>query len=120
MNGKSSSSSAPLISATEWQVDDSARTWLEHHGHADRLGEHALHVADEKWRTYRATWAPRPATAWAADWRAWITREHTPAPGRLNLYALPGGTPASTGGMTRSEEHMAALLAALDEPNGEE
>ncbi|MFD9193027.1 helix-turn-helix domain-containing protein [Streptomyces phaeochromogenes] len=120
VNGKSSSSSAPLISATEWQIDDDARAWLQHHGHLDRLGEHALHTADEKWRTYRAPWAPRTAAAWAADWRTWIAREHTPTPGRPNLYALPGGTPAPTTGMTRSEAHMAALLAALDEPTGTE
>ncbi|WP_405526468.1 helix-turn-helix domain-containing protein [Streptomyces canus] len=120
VNGKSSSSSAPLISATEWQIDDDARAWLQHHGHLDRLGEHALHAADEKWRTYRATWAPRTAAAWATDWRAWIAREHTPAPGRPNLFALPGGTPTPTNGMTRTEAHMAALLAALDEPTGTE
>ncbi|MEW2299206.1 helix-turn-helix domain-containing protein [Streptomyces sp. NPDC006655] len=121
VNGKSSSRSAPLISATEWQIDDDAHTWLQLHGHLDRLSEQALHAADEKWRTYRATWAPRPAAAWAADWRAWITREHTPAPDRPNLYALPGGTPSPpTPGMTRSEAHMAALLAALDNRTGTE
>ncbi|UUU32256.1 helix-turn-helix domain-containing protein [Streptomyces sp. CA-210063] len=120
VNGKSSSSSAPLISATEWHIDDDTRSWLQHHGHLDRLGEHALYAADEKWRTYRAPWAPRTAAAWAADWRAWIAREHTPTPGRPNLYALPGGTPSAATGMTRSEAHMAALLAALDEPTGTE
>ncbi|MFF0793888.1 helix-turn-helix domain-containing protein [Streptomyces spiralis] len=121
VNGKSSSSSAPLISATEWQMDDDAHAWLQQHGHLDRLGEQALRAADEKWRAYRATWAPRTAAAWAADWRAWIAREHTPTPGRPNLYALPGGTPSPpTPGMTRSEAHMAALLAALDEPTGTE
>ncbi|GAB2804054.1 DNA-binding protein [Streptomyces chlorus] len=120
VNGKSSSSSVPLISATEWQIDDGARAWLQRHGHLDRLGEHALHAADEKWRTYRASWAPRTAAAWAADWRAWIAREHAPTPGSPNLYALPGGAPASATGMTRSEAHMAALLAALDEPTGTE
>ncbi|MCZ4506766.1 helix-turn-helix domain-containing protein [Streptomyces sp. ActVer] len=121
VNGKSSSS-APLISATEWQIDDNARAWLQHDGHLDRLGEHALHAADAKWRTYRSSWDPRTADAWAADWRAWIAREHTPTPGRPSLYALPGGTPTptSTNGMTRSEAHMAALLAALDEPTGTE
>ncbi|MGW2570251.1 helix-turn-helix domain-containing protein [Streptomyces sp. NPDC001537] len=120
VNGKSSSSSAPLISATKWEIDDDARAWLQQNGHLDRLGEHALHAADEKWRTYRATWAPRTAAAWAADWRAWIAREHTPTPGRPNLYAVPGGPPTPTTGMTRSEAHMAALLAALDEPTGTE
>ncbi|MFI1768878.1 helix-turn-helix domain-containing protein [Streptomyces sp. NPDC020800] len=116
VNGKTSSSSAPLISATDWQIDDDARVWLQHHGHLDRLGELAMRAADEKWRAYRATWAPRTAAAWATDWRAWIAREHTPTPGRPNLYALPGGAPTSPTGMTRSEAHMAALLAALDEP----
>jgi len=120
VNGKSSSSSAPLISATKWHIDDDARAWLQHHGHLDRLGEHALHTADEKWRTYRAPWAPRTAAAWATDWRAWIARERTPTPGRPNLYALPGGTPIAATGMTRSEAHMAALLAAVDEPTGTE
>ncbi|MFF8021357.1 helix-turn-helix domain-containing protein [Streptomyces sp. NPDC007896] len=119
VNGKSSSS-VPLIPAAEWRIDDGARAWLRHHGHLDRLGEHALHAADEKWRSYRAMSPPRPATAWAADWRAWIAREHTPAPGRPNLYALPGGTSAPQVGMTRAEAHMAALLAALDEPTGTE
>ncbi|MBT2420742.1 helix-turn-helix domain-containing protein [Streptomyces sp. ISL-22] len=118
VNGSNSSSSAPLIPATDWQIDDDARAWLQDQGHLDRLGEHALHTADEKWRTYRATWAPRTAAAWAADWRSWIAREHTPTPGRPNLYALPGGTPAPPPGLTRSEAHMAALLAALDEPTG--
>ncbi|MQY36020.1 hypothetical protein SRB17_40160 [Streptomyces sp. RB17] len=121
MNGsKSSSTSAPLIAATEWRIDDDARAWLQHHGHLDRLGERALQAADEKWRSYRAAWAPRTAAAWAADWRAWIARERTPAPGRPNLYALPGGTPTPTAGMTRAEAHTAALLAALDEPTGTE
>ncbi|MFF0091524.1 helix-turn-helix domain-containing protein [Streptomyces canus] len=120
VNGKSSSSSAPLISAIDWQIDDDARAWLKHHGHLDRLGEGVLHAADEKWRSYRAPWAPRTAASWATDWRAWIAREHTPTPGRPNLYALPGGTPTAAPGMTRSEAHMAALLAALDEPTGTE
>ncbi|MDX2685122.1 helix-turn-helix domain-containing protein [Streptomyces scabiei] len=123
VNGKSSSSSAPLISALEWQIDDDARAWLQRHGHLDRLGEHALHSADEKWRAYRTPWAPRTSAAWATDWRAWIAREHTPAPGRPTLYALPGGTHGThttATGMTRSEAHMAALLAALDEPTGTE
>jgi hypothetical protein len=33
---------------------------------------------------------------------------------------LPGGTPTAATGMTRSEAHMAALLAALDDPTGTE
>ncbi|EST29213.1 DNA-binding protein [Streptomyces roseochromogenus] len=120
VNGSNSSSSTPLIPATDWRIDDDARAWLQHHGHLDRLGEHALRAADEKWRTYRATWAPRTAAAWGADWRAWIARERTPTAGRPNLYALPGGTPAPPPGMTRADAHMAALLAALDEPTGTE
>ncbi|MER7177970.1 helix-turn-helix domain-containing protein [Streptomyces hyaluromycini] len=120
VNGSKSSSSAPLITADQWQIDDAARAWLQHHGHLDRLGEQALRSAHEKWQTYRATYPPRTAAAWAADWRTWIAREHTPSPGRPHLYALPGGTPAPPSGMTRSEAHMAALLAALDEPTGTE
>lgn len=119
VNGKSSSS-ASLISAVEWRIDDGTRAWLQQHGHLDRLGEHALQAADEKWRSYRAAWAPRSAVAWAADWRAWIARERSTDAGRPNLYALPGGTPAPTAGMTRAEAHTAALLAALDEPTGTE
>lgn len=115
VNGKSSSS-VPLISATDWRIDDDTRAWMEHQGHLARLGEHALRAADEKWRSYRAAWAPRSAAAWGADWRAWIAREHTPTPGRPNLYALPGGNPVLGGGMTRAEAHTAALLAALEEP----
>ncbi|MFJ9567744.1 helix-turn-helix domain-containing protein [Streptomyces fuscichromogenes] len=117
VNGKSSSS-APLITADQWQIDDDARAWLQHHGHLDRLGEPALQAAHEKWRTYRATYPPRTAAAWAADWRTWIAREHTPTPGRPHLYALPG--PTAPPGMTRSEAHMAALLAALDNQTGTE
>ncbi|MFG3010090.1 helix-turn-helix domain-containing protein [Streptomyces cinerochromogenes] len=119
VNGKSSSS-AQLIAATEWQIDDDARAWLQDHGHVDRLDAHALQTADEKWRSYRAAWAPRTAAAWAADWRAWIAREHTPTPGRPNLYALPGSSPTPATGMTRAEAHTAALLSALDEPTGTE
>ncbi|GAA3900034.1 DNA-binding protein [Streptomyces lacrimifluminis] len=115
VNGKSSSS-APLISADQWQIDEDARAWLQHHGHLDRLGEQALQTADEKWRVYRAAWPPRTEAAWAADWRSWITREHTSTPDRPNLYALPSGTATRAPAMTRSEQHMAALLAALDEP----
>lgn len=58
------------------------------------------------------------ADAWAADWRSWVAREH--APGRPNLYAVPGKRPAAPSGMTRAEAHTAALLAALDEPTGTE
>ncbi|MCM2420285.1 helix-turn-helix domain-containing protein [Streptomyces sp. RKAG293] len=117
VNGKSSST-AP---AAEWQVDDDALAWAEQHGHLDRLGEDGLDAADGKWRAYRAAAAPRTAAGWAADWRAWIARERTPATGRPNLYALPGGAPAPAAGMTRAEQHTAALLAALaDDPTGTE
>lgn len=122
VNGKSSSS-APLIAAEQWEIDEGARVWLQREGHLDRLGERALSSAHEKWRAYRAAYPPRTAGAWAADWRSWIAREHTPAPGRPNLYAVPGESAAASAPpsrMTRSEAHMAALLAALDEPTGTE
>lgn len=119
VNGKSSSS-APLITADQWEIDDGTRTWLRHDGHLARLGEHGLRAADEKWRSYRATWGPRPAAAWGADWRTWIVREHAPAPELPYLRALPGGATPLDGGMTRAEAHTAALLAALDEPTGME
>ncbi|MEU3064947.1 helix-turn-helix domain-containing protein [Streptomyces subrutilus] len=115
MNG-SKSSSSPLIPASQWHIDDATQTWLRQQGHLDRLGEQALRAADEKWRNYRAVWGPRTAAAWSADWREWITREHTPAPGRPHLRSLPGG--ASTGpatGRTRAEQHTSALLDALTE-----
>ncbi|MFE7424987.1 helix-turn-helix domain-containing protein [Streptomyces sp. NPDC057545] len=119
VNGKSSSTASP-IPAAQWEIDDATRAWLRDHGHLARLGEHGLRVADEKWRSYRATETPRSAAAWGADWRTWIARERTPTPERPNLYALPGGTSAPQAGMTRAEAHMAALLAALDEPTGQE
>lgn len=113
-----SSSTGPAI---EWQVDEQALAWAQQQGHLDRLGEQGLRAADEKWRVYRAAAAPRTAAAWGADWRAWVARERTPAPGRPNLYALPGGaTPPAAAGMTRADAHTAALLAALDEPTGTE
>ncbi|MGY3843959.1 helix-turn-helix domain-containing protein [Streptomyces hydrogenans] len=118
-NGKSSSS-ASLITAAQWEIDDATRVWLRHQGHLARVGEHGLRAADEKWRSYRATWGPRPAAAWGADWRAWIARERTPTPERPHLRALPGGSAPLAGGMTRAEAHTAALLAALDEPTGME
>ncbi|MFF2787514.1 helix-turn-helix domain-containing protein [Streptomyces sp. NPDC058049] len=119
VNGKSSSS-APVITAARWEIDDDTHAWLRQHGHLDRLGEHGLRAADDKWRSYRATWAPRPAVAWAGDWRAWVVREHSPTPQRPYLRALPGGAAPLPGGMTRAEAHTAALLAALDEPIGME
>ncbi|AKN73682.1 DNA-binding protein [Streptomyces sp. PBH53] len=114
LNRKGSSSGAAVTSAADWQVDPASHTWARQQGHLDRLSEDGLRAADAKWRAHRARHAPRPAEAWAADWRAWVAREH--APSRPNLYALPGGGAAPAGGMTRSEAHTAALLAALNEP----
>ncbi|MET9105037.1 helix-turn-helix domain-containing protein [Streptomyces zhihengii] len=109
---------AAVIPATEWQVDPATHTWTRQQGHLDRLGEQGVHAADAKWRAHRADFKPRPAAAWAADWRSWIAREH--APSHPNLFAVPGGASAAPGGMTRAEAHTAALLAALDEPTGTE
>lgn len=113
-----SSGGAAVLSAAKWQVDSATHTWARQQGHLDRLGEQGLQTADAKWRAYRADFKPRPAEAWAADWRSWIAREH--APSRPNLYAVPGKNTAVPGGMTRTEAHSAALLAALDEPTGTE
>ncbi|MFI0108042.1 helix-turn-helix domain-containing protein [Streptomyces parvus] len=114
LNRRYSSSGAAVTSAAEWQVDPATHTWIRQQGHLDRLGEQGLQVADAKWRAHRADFPPRPADAWAADWKSWVAREH--APGRPNLHAAPGRNSASPGGMTRAEAHTAALLAALDEP----
>lgn len=116
----SSSSAAGLTSAAGWQVDDASLSWAQQQGHLARLGEQGLQAADAKWRHHRAAWSARSAAAWAADWQSWVAREHSPTPQRPNLYALPGGSPAPQVGMTRSEAHMAALLAAVDEPTGTE
>ncbi|MEU3299788.1 helix-turn-helix domain-containing protein [Streptomyces sp. NPDC006678] len=118
VNRRYSSSGAAVTSASEWQVDPDTHTWTRQQGHLDRLGEEGLAAADAKWRVHRADFKPRSAGAWAADWRSWVAREH--APGRPNLYALPGNGPAKPGGMTRADAHTAALLAALDEPTGTE
>ncbi|MFE9308167.1 helix-turn-helix domain-containing protein [Streptomyces sp. NPDC006706] len=118
VNRKGSSSGAALTSASEWQVDPATEAWAHQQGHLARLGEDGLRAADAKWRAHRADWKPRSASAWAADWRSWIAREH--APGRPNLYALPGSGPALASGMTRAEAHTAALAAALDELTGTE
>ncbi|MFJ3785682.1 helix-turn-helix domain-containing protein [Streptomyces sp. NPDC090093] len=118
VNGQSSSSTPP-VPAAQWEIDEGTRNWLRAEGHHVRLGEQALRAADEKWRAYRAASAPRSEAAWAADWRAWITRERPPAPGHRALYALPGGATASPA-RTRSQVHSAALLAALEEPTGTE
>ncbi|MEU6192388.1 helix-turn-helix domain-containing protein [Streptomyces sp. NPDC047061] len=116
----SSNGAAGLTSAADWQVDDACLSWAQQQGHLARLGEHGLQASDAKWRHHRADRSPRSAAAWAADWRSWIAREHSPTPQRPNLYALPGGTPPPQTGMTRTEAHMAALLAAVDEPTGTE
>ncbi|MFD1829844.1 helix-turn-helix domain-containing protein [Streptomyces desertarenae] len=115
----SSRGGAAVTSARDWRIDPATQTWARRQGHLDRLGEDGLAAADAKWRAHRADRGPRPADAWAADWRSWIAREHPPV--RPHLYALPGkGGPAPAGGMTRAEAHTAALLAALDEPTGTE
>ncbi|MEV6535190.1 helix-turn-helix domain-containing protein, partial [Streptomyces sp. NPDC051639] len=118
LNRRYSSSGAAVLSAAEWQVDPATHTWTRQQGHLDRLGEDCLRAADAKWRAHRAGHAPRAAEAWAADWRSWVAREH--APSRPNLYAVPGKNIAVPVGMTRTEAHTAALLAALDEPTGTE
>ncbi|MGW0137501.1 helix-turn-helix domain-containing protein [Streptomyces calvus] len=118
VNRKGSSGGAAVTSAGEWQVDPTTRAWAQQQGHLDRLGEEGLAAADAKWRVHRADWKPRSASAWAADWRSWIAREH--AQSRPNLYARPESGTAPTGGMTRAEAHTAALLAALAEPTGTE
>ncbi|MEV5605522.1 helix-turn-helix domain-containing protein [Streptomyces sp. NPDC052299] len=117
-NRRYSSSGAAVLSAAEWKIDPASHTWARQQGHLDRLGEQGLLAADAKWRAHRASFEPRSANAWAADWRSWVAREH--ASGRPNLYAVPGKNPAAPGGMTRAEAHTAALLAALDEQTGTE
>ncbi|MFE8910978.1 helix-turn-helix domain-containing protein [Streptomyces globisporus] len=118
LNRRYSSSGAASISAAEWRVDPATHTWIRQQGHLNRLGEQGLQAADAKWRAHRADFQPRPADAWAADWKSWVAREH--APGRPNLHAVPGSKGSAPGGMTRAEAHTAALLAALDEPTGTE
>lgn len=113
-----SSSGTAVTSASDWPVDPDTHSWARQEGHLNRLGEEGLVSADAKWRAHRADWKPRSASAWAADWRIWVSREH--APGRPNLYSLPSTGAAKPGGMTRAEAHTAALLAALDEPTGTE
>lgn len=118
LNRRYSSSGAGVTSAAEWQVDSATHTWARQQGHLDRLGEEGLAAADAKWRAHRAEWKPRSSDAWAADWRSWVAREHPPA--RRSLYAVPDGGHRPGHGMTRTEAHQAALLAALDEPTGTE
>ncbi|MFJ6017595.1 helix-turn-helix domain-containing protein [Streptomyces sp. NPDC092952] len=118
LNRRYSSSGAAVLPAAEWRADPATHTWIRQQGHLDRLGEEGLRAADAKWRAHRAGHAPRPAETWAADWRSWVSREHTPS--RPNLYAVPGENTVAPGGMTRTQAHTAALLAALDEPTGTE
>ncbi|MEU2133633.1 helix-turn-helix domain-containing protein [Streptomyces sp. NPDC018352] len=118
VNRRYSSGGAAVTPAAAWQVDPATHTWARQQGHLDRLGDEGLRAADAKWRAHRADHKPRSADAWAADWRSWVAREH--APGRPPLYVLPGKGTAQLGGMTPTEAHMAALLAALDEPTGSE
>ncbi|MEU6230545.1 helix-turn-helix domain-containing protein [Streptomyces sp. NPDC047042] len=118
VNRRYSSSGTPVTPADEWQVDPAAHAWARENGHLDRLGEEGLRAADAKWRLHRADFKARRASAWAADWRSWIAREH--APRRPSPAALSGNGTGPTGGMTRAEAHTAALLAALDEPTGTE
>ncbi|MFE3645943.1 helix-turn-helix domain-containing protein [Streptomyces sp. NPDC059169] len=115
----SSGGGAAVTSASEWQLDPATHTWALREGHLSRLGQGGLAAADAKWRAHRAAFAPRASTAWAADWRSWIAREH--APSRPKLYAPPGNNDhGGPGRMTRAEAHTAALLAALEEPTGTE
>ncbi|MGQ4475722.1 helix-turn-helix domain-containing protein [Streptomyces sp. SAS_276] len=118
LNRRYSSGGAAVLSADEWQVDPDTHTWARQQGHLDRLGEEGLRTAEAKWRAHRSGFKPRRADAWAGDWRSWIAREH--APSRPNHHAAPGTSPATLGGMTRTEAYTAALLAALDEPTGTE
>lgn len=118
LNRRYSSSGTAVTPASEWQVDPDTHTWTRQQGHLDRLGEEGLQAADAKWRAHRADFKPRAPGAWAADWRSWIAREH--ALGHPNLSALPGKGHAQPGGMTRTEAHQVALLAALEEPTGTE
>ncbi|MFB6535920.1 helix-turn-helix domain-containing protein [Streptomyces noursei] len=116
VNRNSSSSGAATVPVDQWQIDTATQAWAHQHGHLDRLGEEGLLASDAKWRVHRGNWQPRKAAAWAADWRSWIARERSPAPGRPNLYAVPGnGGTSGAGRMTRAEAHTAALLAALGE-----
>lgn len=117
VNRKDSSVGAAVTTAADWQVDAAGLAWAQQHGHLQRLGEEGLRTADAKWREYRAAHRPRSAAAWAADWRAWIAREHSPGSRHLRAVPTSGDSlrPAPARGMTRAQAHTAALLAALDE-----
>ncbi|MFE7115128.1 helix-turn-helix domain-containing protein [Streptomyces sp. NPDC057654] len=124
VNRKYSSGGTALTSADTWQPDPDTHTWARRQGHLDRLGEEGLAAADAKWRAHRAGYKPRPAAAWAADWRSWVAREHPPArttPHTPHHTGTGSGAGAvRPGGMTRAEAHTAALLAAVGEPTGSE
>jgi hypothetical protein len=107
VNGKSSSTApARLLAAADWQIDEDAEAWLRESGQLDRLGESGLRDADAKWRSYRAAWGPRSGTAWAADWRDWINREHTPAPERPHLRVLSGAASPAPGNLDEHADHQ--------------
>ncbi|WP_284117152.1 helix-turn-helix domain-containing protein [Streptomyces fragilis] len=81
VNRKDSSvGTAAVTPAADWQVDPATHTWALQNGHVERLGEDGLRAADAKWRAHRSTHPPRPAAAWAADWRSWIARDPPPSP----------------------------------------
>ncbi|WP_435124495.1 helix-turn-helix domain-containing protein [Actinacidiphila sp. bgisy144] len=111
------SSSTSVMPANDWRLDPDTHTWARQNGHLDRLGEDGLAAADAKWRAHRSPWTPRSATAWAADWRAWIAREHSPTG---PISSSGPGTGSGTRKATRADAHLAALLAALDETTGRE
>ncbi|BDH07168.1 helix-turn-helix domain-containing protein [Streptomyces seoulensis] len=111
LNRRYSSGGAAVVPAAAWEIDPATHTWTQEHGHLDRLGEEGLLAADAKWRQHRADFKPRSPDAWAADWRAWVAREHPPAPRALHATPDSGDRPARA--MTRTEAHQAALLAAL-------
>lgn len=89
----SSSGAADLTSAADWQADDASLSWAQQQGHLARLGEHGVQAADAKWRHHRSTWSARSAAAWAADWRAWIAREHSPTPSARTSMPCPAASP---------------------------
>jgi hypothetical protein len=114
VNRRYSSGRASLVTAAEWRVDAEAHSWAQQHGHLDRLGEEGLSAADAKWRAHRSAAGPRPVAAWAADWRSWIAREHAPD----RPTAATGSRP--TGGKTKADAHLDALLGALAERDDQE
>ncbi|WP_129287538.1 helix-turn-helix domain-containing protein [Streptomyces sp. GZWMJZ-114] len=114
VNRRYSSGRASHVTAAEWQVDAETHSWAQQHGHLDRLGEEGLSTADAKWRAHRSAAGPRPAAAWAADWRSWIAREHAPDRSATATSSRPGN------GKTKADAHLDALLGALAERDGQE